>query len=127
MFKKFAFSLVFVLSFPVLNASACTRTSEGDQREGRVWVTEYRIKIGETCTVTFARSINQSTEKIELTNISSSSELNVKTGKTKDNEPTISYSGTKEGDYVIDYYLSSMVPGEGVEAHWQRFRVKVTK
>jgi hypothetical protein len=127
MLNKFVFSLAIMLSFPILNASACTRSEAGDHREGRVWVTEYRIRIGETCTVTFSRSINQSTEKIELTNISSSSELNVKTSTTKENEPTISYSGTKEGEYVIDYYLSSMVPGEGVEAHWQRLRVKVTK
>lgn len=127
MLNRLLITFAILLGASVTQSLACTRVGSGDHLEGRVWVTEYEIKIGQSCIITFARSINQSTEKIDLTNISYPPELTVKTGVTKDGEPTITYAGTKEGDYAINYYLSSMVPGEGVEAHWQRLRVKVVK
>lgn len=127
---KFLFILtgtVAAISVLAPAAQACAQIGEGSHIEGRVWVTEYRVKIGETCMTTFARSINQSTAKIDLTDIKAPAEVEVKIGKTKDDEPTMAFKALKEGQYEFDYYLSVMIPARGVEAHWQRSRLTVTK
>lgn len=108
-------------------SEACTRTGSGPYWEGRVYVLDEQMKVGETCTGVFSRNINRSSENIEITNVSAGKEFIVKTGKNKDGEAFLSYTATQEGHYDIDYYIQAMWPGHGVEGHWQRSRITVIK